>query len=281
LNGPAATAFHRIPAEFGLVPGVQQASVKRRMPARQQSTFPSTYPSAAKPKASSNPLHSPAIGGCFAAQTGWAVASVLRPRPGLLDELRERVMKLTSLLALAAVTGVIAFPSAARAQYPVLTYGKGPALTCYELVKSKRLNNSTLEVCDSALKDDTLSPKNRAATYNNRGIVNMRNNNRAAAERDYHAALKISPNIAETQINLGAMFYANDMFTEAVSVLNQGVKAEELSSRAVAHYNRALALEKLGELDEAYADLQTAVRLNPGLAAASQQLARYRVERAS
>jgi tetratricopeptide (TPR) repeat protein len=226
-------------------------------------------------------LLSPPIRGCFAAQTGWAVASVFKAAQVFWMNSGSGVMKLTSLLALAAVTGVIAFPVAAHAQYPVLTYGKGPALDCYELVKSKRLNGSTLEICDTALKDDTLSPKNRAATYNNRGIVNMRNNNRAAAERDYDAALKISPNIAETQINLGAMFYANDMFTEAVSVLNQGVKADDRGSRAVAHYNRALALEKLGELDEAYADLQAAVRIDPTLAAASQQLTRYRVERAS
>jgi tetratricopeptide (TPR) repeat protein len=120
---------------------------------------------------------------------------------------------------------------------------------------------------------------NRAATHNNRGIAHMRTNNRSAATRDYEAALRISPNIAESQINLGAMFYANEMYTEAVSALNQGVKADNAESRAVAHYNRALSLEKLGEIDEAYADLQAALRLNPGLAVASQQLARYRVER--
>jgi Tfp pilus assembly protein PilF len=136
-------------------------------------------------------------------------------------------------------------------------------------------------MCTQALKSESLTPKNRAATFNNRGIVNMRTGSRAAATRDYESALRISPNIPETQINLGAMFYANEMYTEAVGALNQGIKAEDQGSRAVAHYNRALALEKLGELDEAYADLQVAARLDPGLAVASQQLARYRVERAS
>ncbi|HEV7693485.1 MAG TPA: tetratricopeptide repeat protein [Hyphomonadaceae bacterium] len=190
-------------------------------------------------------------------------------------------MRLASLLRLAAIAATLAFPAAAHAQYAMMVFGTGPAAICYEQVKAKRINLSTLETCNAALKDDTLSAKNRAATYNNRGIVHMRTGNRAAAERDYENALRISPNIAETQINLGAMFYANDMFTEAVTVLSQGVKAEESSSRAVAHYNRALALEKLGEIDEAYADLQAATRLDPGLAAASQQLARYRIERAS
>lgn len=190
-------------------------------------------------------------------------------------------MRSTSLLRLAAVATTLAFPAAAHAQYAMMVFGTGSAAVCYEQVKAKRINLSTLEACNAALKDDTLSAKNRAATYNNRGIVNMRSGNRAAAERDYESALRISPNIAETQINLGAMFYANDMFTEAVTVLNEGVKAEDRGSRAVAHYNRALSLEKLGEINEAYADLQAAARLDPGLAAASEQLARYRIERAS
>jgi tetratricopeptide (TPR) repeat protein len=190
-------------------------------------------------------------------------------------------MKFISLLRLAAVASTLAFPAAAHAQYAMLVFGTGPAASCYEQVKAKRINLSTLEICNTALKDDTLSAKNRAATYNNRGIVNMRSGNRAAAERDYEAALRISPNIAETQINLGAMFYANEMFTEAVTVLNEGVKAEDSGARAVAHYNRALSLEKLGEIDEAYADLQAALRLNPELAVASEQIARYRVERSA
>jgi tetratricopeptide (TPR) repeat protein len=197
----------------------------------------------------------------------------------LRSGLRSDVMKFTSLVRLAALATLLAFPAAAHAQYPIMVFGKGPARTCYEMVKARQMNTTTIETCTHALKNETLTPMNRAATYNNRGIAHMRTNNRAAATRDYEAALRISPNIAESQINLGAMFYANEMYTEAVSALNQGVKAEDAGSRAVAHYNRALSLEKLGEIDEAYADLQAALRLNPGFAAASQQLARYRVER--
>lgn len=185
-------------------------------------------------------------------------------------------MKPASLLRLAILSAAVACP-AAHAQHAMEVYGTGSARTCYDLVKAKRINVTTLQTCTDALKDDTLSPRNRAATYNNRGIVNMRTGNRPAAERDYEAALRITPNISETQINLGAMFYANEMYTEAVTVLNEGVKAEDVTSRAVAHYNRALSLEKLGEVEEAYADLQAAVRLNPQLEAASQQLSRYSV----
>lgn len=185
---------------------------------------------------------------------------------------------LKHLLRAGIVAGILAIPAgAAHAQYAMAVFGKGAALDCYEMVKAKRLNASTIETCSDALKDDSLSPKNRAATFNNRGIVYMRNNNRAAAERDYESALRISPNIPETQINLGAMFYANEMYTESVMVLNEGVKAESTDSRAVAHYNRALSLEKLGEVDEAYADLKAALNLNPLLEAAARQISRYSV----
>jgi tetratricopeptide (TPR) repeat protein len=195
-------------------------------------------------------------------------------------------MSLTASLTRFARVGVVAcalaIPAgAAHAQYAMIVYGKGAAADCYQMVKAKRLNASTLETCNDALKDDTLSAKNRAATFNNRGIVYMRNGNLDAAERDYDAALRISPNIPETQINLGAMFYANEMYTESVKALNEGVKAEDASSRAVAHYNRALSLEKLGELDEAYADLMAALDLNPMFEAASKQISRYSVRGAA
>ena len=183
---------------------------------------------------------------------------------------------LKQLLRIGIVAGMLTIPAgAAHAQYAMIVFGKGAAADCYQLVKAKRLGSSTYDVCTDALKDDTLSPRNRAATYNNRGIVSMRSNNREAAERDYESALRITPNIAETQINLGAMFYANEMYTESVTVLNEGVKAEDTGSRAVAHYNRALSFEKLGELDEAYADLTAALRLNPAFEAASKQISRY------
>jgi tetratricopeptide (TPR) repeat protein len=186
-------------------------------------------------------------------------------------------MKFTSLVRLTALATFLALPAAAHAQYPIMVFGKGPALTCYEMVKARQMNTSTIEICTHALKNETLTPMNRAATYNNRGIAHMRTNNRAAATRDYEAALRISPNIAESQINLGAMFYANEMYTEAVSALNRGVKAEDTKSRAVAHYNRALSLEKLGEIDEAYADYRAAVRLQPGFEPAEKQLLRFMV----
>lgn len=182
------------------------------------------------------------------------------------------------LARIGMVAAMLALPAGtAHAQYAMMVFGKGAAADCYEMVKAKRLTTTTLEVCDDALKDDTLSARNRAATYNNRGIVHMRTNNLAKAERDYESALRISPNIPETQINLGAMFYANEMYTESVMVLTEGVKAEDVNSRAVAHYNRALSLEKLGELDEAYADLMAALKLNPMFEAASKQISRYSV----
>jgi tetratricopeptide (TPR) repeat protein len=183
------------------------------------------------------------------------------------------------LVGLAAI--LVASTSAAHAQYAAMVFGKGAAADCYDSVKARQLTLNTLEVCTKALEDDTLSARNRSATYNNRGIVYMRRGMIDRAMRDYDDALRISPNIAETQINLGAMFYANGMYTESVRALNEGVKAQEDNSRAAAHFNRALSLEKLGEYDEAYADYKQALKFRPDFAAAIEQLSHYKVRQES
>ena len=182
------------------------------------------------------------------------------------------VFRLASLAAIA-----IASTSAAHAQYAAMVFGKGAAADCYDSVKARQLTLSTLDVCTKALEDDTLSARNRSATYNNRGIVYMRRGMIERAMRDYDDALRISPNIAETQINLGAMFYANGMYTESVRALNEGVKAQEDDSRAAAHFNRALSLEKLGAYDEAYADYKQALKFRPDFPGAVEQLSHYSI----
>ena len=53
-------------------------------------------------------------------------------------------MRLASLLRVAAIATTLAFPAAAHAQYAMMVFGTGPAALCYEQVKAKRLNLSTL-----------------------------------------------------------------------------------------------------------------------------------------
>jgi tetratricopeptide (TPR) repeat protein len=186
-------------------------------------------------------------------------------------------MKRSTLLALAGLIAAAASP-AAHAQYAAEVYGVGYARDCYETVRSKRgLPQRAIDICTQALLAEDMTARTRAATFNNRGIAHMRDKNHDAATRDYNAALRITPDIAETQINFGAMLYYEGMYAEAVAALDEGVKAEDTFNRAAAHYNRALSLEMLGRLEAAYADYRTALRLRPGFAQAEQQLRRFTV----
>jgi tetratricopeptide (TPR) repeat protein len=177
----------------------------------------------------------------------------------------------------AAACAACMLAAPAFAQYPVTVFGGGNARRCYEAVKDRALMIKALEVCDIALQQENLSRKNRAATYINRGIVNMRAERHERAMRDYEAGIALQPDMPEAKINLGAMFYYLGRYAEAVAALDEGVKVEDDEARAAAHYNRGLAQEMLGEIEKAYADYRTALALDPKLSQAERQLRRFRV----
>jgi tetratricopeptide (TPR) repeat protein len=169
----------------------------------------------------------------------------------------------------------------AFAQYAVMVFGGGYARDCYEAVKGKRLPAAkALEVCDIALAQEELSPANRTATLINRGILHMREQRYDRAGRDYEAAVAIIP-MPEARINLGAMLYYLGRFPEAVAALDEGVKVEDPEARAAAYYNRALAYERMGKIEKAYADYNQALAIRPGYEPAARQLQRYSIVPAS
>lgn len=182
----------------------------------------------------------------------------------------------------AAILATLASATPAFAQYAVTVTGAGYARDCYMEVKSRKaLPAKALETCDIALSQEDLSQTNRAATHINRGILHMREQHHERAMKDYDDALRIAPGIPEAKINLGAMLYYMGRYDEAVAALNDGVKIENEEARAAAHFNRALAYERLGDIDSAYADYRTALILQPDFEAAAKQIQRFAVVPAS
>jgi tetratricopeptide (TPR) repeat protein len=182
-----------------------------------------------------------------------------------------------SIRGAVACLAVMVFVAPAFAQHAVMVFGGGNARRCYEAVKDKALPFKALEICDLALEQEDLSQKNRAATHNNRGILHMRAGRHDRAMKDYQAGIKLSPDMPEAKINLGAMLYYLGRYSEAVAALDEGVKIEDTEARAAAYYNRGLAQEMLGEVEKAYVDYKTALSLDPGLSQAERQLRRFRV----
>lgn len=182
--------------------------------------------------------------------------------------------------ARAAAAGLVLFTFAdtAFAQYAVSVFGGGYAHDCYEAVKKQRVTPSeALEICDIALSQEQLSNTNRAATLTNRGILHMREQRHERALQDYEAAMKLSPGMPEAKINLGAMFYYVGRYADAVAALNEGVKVEDHEARAAAYYNRAIAYERLGNVDAAYSDYRSALLVQPDFDPAVRQLERFKV----
>ncbi len=159
-----------------------------------------------------------------------------------------------------------------------MVFGGGFARECYETVKKDRdFAARALEICTAALEQEDLSVPNRAATHINRGILYMRQQSHGRAAQDFDAALKLSPNMPEAKINLGAMFYYVGDYAKSVEALNEGVRVEDAEARAAAYYNRALAQERLGNIEAAYADYREALVIQPGFEPAAKQLRRFRL----
>jgi tetratricopeptide (TPR) repeat protein len=81
------------------------------------------------------------------------------------------------------------------------------------------------------------------------------------AEGAYIEALKIAPAHAAVLHNLALLFIARDDFAAAVNHLDASIAAEP--RYASAHYNRAVAMEALGSVDEAISGYIKTVALEP------------------
>jgi len=137
--------------------------------------------------------------------------------------------------------------------------------------------SQAIALCDIALETEHLRPKDRAATFTNRGILYMRQGNNMRALSDYRKTIALMPELKEAQVNLGAALYNLKRYTEAMTALNEGIEVEDPDAKAIGHYNRGLTHEKLGDIQSAYADFRRALEIKPEFVQASKQIARFTV----
>jgi len=184
-------------------------------------------------------------------------------------------------LGISALILIVAAPLSASAQGGVTVVGGGMAQDCYEAVEDGRIQlTRAITICDIALDTEQLRPKDRAATFTNRGILYMRQGDNTRAIADYRKSIDLMPNLKEAKVNLGAALYNLKRYPEAMTALNEGIDVANPDAQAVGHYNRALTHEKLGDVQSAYADFRRALEIKPEFSQAAQQLARFTVVRA-
>lgn len=182
------------------------------------------------------------------------------------------------IVAFASLAALMFFAQTSQAAVTVI--GGGLAKDCYHAAKFKNsLSSKDVKTCNKAL-DSGLNAKNRAATYANRGIIHMNMSRHKAALSDYARALIIRPELTDIHTNRGAALIHMARYDEALEVLNTALETS-LQKPHAAHYNRALAREKLGDLQGAYEDFAMALELNPDFIRAKDQMDRFIVKKIS
>lgn len=157
--------------------------------------------------------------------------------------------------------------------------GGGLAQDCFLAVKRGAPNRSTRALCDRALESEPLSRHDLTATLVNRGITALRDKDGAKALADFNAALRQDPAFSPAFLNRSGSYLLMgrwlDAKIDADTAIGIGLKEDEWA----AHFNRAVALENLGDVPQAFASFQRAAALAPSQDIVQTELARFRVDR--
>ena len=104
----------------------------------------------------------------------------------------------------------------------------------------------------------------------------MRTNARhmAAALTDLKRAESLRPELGEIYASRGNVFFYQDSFEDALAEYDRGIAAGMKKLHA-AHYDRGLALERLGRIGEAKEAFRQAIALAPDFKLAKVRLSLY------
>lgn len=174
----------------------------------------------------------------------------------------------------AAAIALLAGGGPARAA--VTVFGGGLAEACSKAAFSGSSEQRDEDVCSQSIEQEVLSPRDKAGTYVNRGIMKLRRGLWQAARSDFDVAISYKGDLGEIYINRGASFIGQHRYAEGLADLNKSLQMGVEEPEKV-YYNRALAYEGLGDVKSAYFDYQKAVELSPDWDAPKQQLTRFHV----
>jgi len=185
----------------------------------------------------------------------------------------EAAMNNRILSALVAATGMALAATSANAAVTVI--GSGAAQICYQAADTGAAPAENIFYCNQALAG-AMSPGDRAATYVNRGVLKLAMNDTASAADDFNAGLAINADMGEGYVDLGATQISQQRFAEAIANINKGLKLGTKQAH-LAYYDRAIADERLGNLQAAYDDYREALTLQPDFTLASDELKRFKI----
>ena len=182
-------------------------------------------------------------------------------------------MKFASCFVLALGSATLAMTASAQAAITV--FGPGPAQLCYQGAEENGDPILYITYCNEALAG-ALSPRDRAATYINRGALELSQKDNNAALDDFNAGLQINDQLGEGYVDRGAALIAQKQYADAQHDIDKGLKLGTKQPE-VAYYDRAFADEALGDATGAYHDLKQALVIRPDFTLASEDLKRFKV----
>jgi len=181
-------------------------------------------------------------------------------------------------IPLAAICAATLLAGAGATAASTLVIGSGSAQECSDAAQKGRSDNQSILACTTALEVENLNFRDRARTYVNRGVLQMRQRQFGAARADFDQASGIDPSLGEAYVNRGATFVGEERYREGVEQIDKGL-AMGVKDPEKAFFNRGLANEGLGDLTSAYKDYSRASELKPQWAAPKTELARFTVKR--
>jgi tetratricopeptide (TPR) repeat protein len=181
------------------------------------------------------------------------------------------------ILSLACAVWIGLGFTAASAQI-LVSIGNSRARSCYLAAKNGFASNDLIKLCSSSLDEENLSPKDRAATYDNRGIIENRLGRLDNALSSYAAAIMIDASLGDAYVNRGLVLIRQKKYEDALTEINKGIGLG-MAFLHIGYYNRAVAEELLGRYRDAYYDYMHTLELEPGFAAAQERVKLFRVIR--
>jgi tetratricopeptide (TPR) repeat protein len=189
-----------------------------------------------------------------------------------------RTMSFTTPSVVAAFLGMSLAPHAATAAFTV--FGNGLAQVCADAARTMERGLTpppqSVETCTMAIENEDLRQRDRAGTYINRGTLYLARGGYREAKQDFDSAIEIMPALGEAYTNRGAALVGLQLYNDAIADIDRGL-ALNPGEPEKAYFNRGLAEEALDNIPAAYRDYSRAAELKPGWAPPRNELSRFTV----
>jgi tetratricopeptide (TPR) repeat protein len=182
-----------------------------------------------------------------------------------------------SVLFLGAALLAAAAMAPAQAQ-TIVSMGKGLAHDCFAYAKAGVDPYDGVEICNQSIDNEALTVKDRAATYDNRGVMLDMLGRLEKASADFRQSMALDPKLGDPYVNLGSVMIKQKRYDEALESINKGLELG-MSFPHIGYYDRAVAYQLLGRYKEAYYDYKKTLELEPNFTQASERLKDFTVTR--